>query len=269
MSKAKARPDSRYKLLSPYFAALFLAFIWAGPLSVLAQSVRIKEYNDLGWFTYNGTYGLGKSKFALHTEAQFRRVDFGSKPEQLLLRIGLNYKANSALTLQAGYCFVETYPYGEYPINRFGKIFPEHRTFQSAIYVDDRFRVIVTHRARLEQRWLAKYDSAKSDKPDSWLYTNRIRYMLRLQCPLQGPTLDDKEFYLAAIDELFINFGKNVGENVFDQNRILALLGFRINPHIRLEAGYISQILELGRRIDSKNVFQHNSGLSVNAVVNF
>jgi len=247
---------------------LFLALA-TFPTTTQAQTTRIKDFNDIGWYTYTGTFGLGKSKFALHTEAQFRRVDYISKPQQLLLRTGLNYKVHPALTLQLGYAFIETYPYGDYPLNRYGKIFPEHRTFQSAIYVDDRFRVMLTHRLRLEQRWIANYYGAESKDPDSWLYTNRIRSMLRFQYPLQGPTLDNKEFYLAASDEVFLSFGKNVGENVFDQNRLIGLLGFKINEHTRLEAGYISQIVQFGRRINNQNVFQHNNGIAVNSIFNF
>jgi hypothetical protein len=92
--------------------------------------------------------------------------------------------------------------------------------------------------------------------------------MLRLQVPLQGATLDDKEFYLAAFDEIFIGFGKKVNQNVFDQNRVNLLAGYRVNKSLRVEAGYLQQIAQLPRRIDERNVYQYNSGLLINLVIN-
>jgi hypothetical protein len=56
-----------------------------------------------------------------------------------------------------------------------------------------------------------------------------------------------------------IGFGKNVAENIFDQNRIGILFGYRFSPKVRLEAGYLNQIVQLGREINNQNVFQYNN----------
>ncbi len=71
--------------------------------------------------------------------------------------------------------------------------------------------------------------------------------------------------YLAFYNELFIGFGENVAVNIFDQNRIAFLAGYRLNKSIRVEAGYLNQILQFGRTIDSKNVFQNNKGFILNS----
>ena len=93
--------------------------------------------------------------------------------------------------------------------------------------------------------------------------------MFRLQVPLKGKEIKDKTPYLATYDEIFIGFGKNVNENIFDQNRFGILLGYRFNPSIRIEAGYLNQILQLGREVNNRNVFQQNNGIIVNANFNF
>jgi hypothetical protein len=64
----------------------------------------------------------------------------------------------------------------------------------------------------------------------------------------------------------FCCFGQNVNANVFDQNRIGVLLGYRFNKHIRLEAGYLNQIVQFGRQINGQAVFQNNNGVIVNAI---
>jgi hypothetical protein len=73
---------------------------------------------------------------------------------------------------------------------------------------------------------------------------------------------------VAAYDEIFIGFGKNVNANIFDQNRIGVLFGYRFNKNIRIEAGYISQILQFGRLINGQNLFQNNSGIILNTNFN-
>jgi len=75
--------------------------------------------------------------------------------------------------------------------------------------------------------------------------------------------------YLMMYDEIFIGFGKNVGENVFDQNRIGILFGYKFNDLIKLEGGYLSQIVLLGREVSNKNVYQYNGGLMLNTILNF
>ena len=116
----------------------------------------------------------------------------------------------------------------------------------------------------LEQRISGRFLSAGSSKPDEWSYTNRFRYMLRGQRGLGKPGQGGRQPYAAAYDEFFLGFGKNVNENVFDQNRLGLLLGYRFGPAFRAEGGFLSQIVQLSREINGRNVFQYNSGIILN-----
>jgi hypothetical protein len=120
----------------------------------------------------------------------------------------------------------------------------------------------------LEQRWVGRYSNAHLTKEDEYPLLNRFRYMFRFQTPLKGKEIKDKTPYVAVYDEIFIGFGKNVNENIFDQNRIGILFGYRFNPVIRIEAGYLNQILQLGREVNNRNVFQQNNGIILNANFN-
>ena len=246
-----------------FFLACFLS------LSLLnaahAQNTRLNDHNNIGWYVLNGVYKLNP-KMSIQGEYQWRRDDFVTSWQQSLLRFGFGYQLLPNVQLQAGAAWIETYNYGEIPLNGFGKQFPEYRLHEQAVLTQNAERVEISHRFRLEQRWVGKFNTVESEKPESFIYTNRLRYMLRLQCPLQGKTLDDHEFYAAVYDELFIGFGKNVGENIFDQNRLAILGGYRFNKHFRLEGGYFSQTLQLGREVNNRNVLQYNEGfiLSLN-----
>jgi hypothetical protein len=69
-------------------------------------------------------------------------------------------------------------------------------------------------------------------------------------------------------DEVLVGFGENVNANIFDQNRIGILLGYRFNKTLRIEGGYLNQTLQLGRLINGQNVYQYNNGFIINANFN-
>lgn len=232
-----------------------------------AQNTRLRDNNRIGWYTGTGTFAFNK-KWSAHLEYQWRRDNYISNWQQSLLRTGINYHANNSTTFRLGYAWAETYTYGDYPLNSFGKTFTEHRMYQMATLTQRSGSVDLSHRIILEQRWLPRYNSAASVKPDDWMFLNRARYMLRVQRSLIGKTLEDKEPYVAAYDEILVGFGKNVNENIFDQNRVGLLLGYRFSPIFRMEAGYISQIAQLAREINGRNVFQHNNGVIINTFFN-
>jgi hypothetical protein len=249
----------RILLLATCFSAVSLAG--------LAQNNRLNTYETIGWYNVFGTFGIS-DKWSVHTEYQFRRDDVVKYWQQSLLRVGVNYRLNPRVLFRLGYAWIETYPYGEIPINGFGKDFTEHRLFQMAQLSHKEGIVEFTHRFMLEQRFVGRYSSADLDKEDEFPLMHRARYMLRLQLPLKGKDIRDRTPYFAFYDEVFIGFGRNVNANVFDQNRIGLLLGYRFSPQFRLEGGYLNQILQFGRLVNGQNVFQHNNGIIINALVN-
>lgn len=233
---------------------------------IFAQNVRFTDRNSIGWFNYFGTIKL-KTKWSLHTEYQWRRVQIIKDWQQSLLRIGVNYQLNNDVQFRLGYAWAETFAYGDIPLNAFGKQFTEHRTYQMATINDKIGKVSLSHRFMLEQRWLGRYTSATDTKDDDFLFMNRMRYMIKGQIPLIN--YETNSIYAAAYNEILIGFGKNVGENIFDQNRIGLLLGKTINNSFRIEAGYLNQIVQLGREVNNRNVFQYNNGVILNTYFNF
>jgi hypothetical protein len=155
----------------------------------------------------------------------------------------------------AGYAYVHTYPYGDNPAR---EDFPEQRTYQQLQIRDNHGRFILQHRFRLEQRWI-KFAGA-----DDYTYLNRARYQFRTTLPLQGATLEDKEFYLGLYDEVFLNFGPNVTNNIFDQNRAYAAVGYRFHKDATLEVGYLHQHVAQRNGIWFENNHTLQVGLTYN-----
>ena len=134
---------------------------------------------------------------------------------------------------------------------------------------DNATRVEMSHRFLLEQRWVGRFINVVQAKPNDFIFLNRLRYMYRMQMALAKKKIEDKTPYVAVYDEILIGFGKNVNENIFDQNRLAVLLGYRVNKKFRIEGGFIQQIVQLGREVNNSNVFQYNKGIILNSYFNF
>lgn len=234
----------------------------------VAQNTRITDKNSIGWFNNFTTVKFSK-KWSGHLEYQWRREAIVKNWQQSLFRTGVNYQVNNRLTMRLGYAWVETYPYGDIPLQAAGKRFPEHRIYQMATITDNIKRIDMSHRFMLEQRWIGRYTNPIVTRPDDFIFLNRLRYMLRVQKAIGKNRIEDNTAYAAFYDEIFIGFGKNVNENVFDQNRLGVLLGYRFNARFRIEGGFLQQIVQLGREVNSRNVFQYNNGVILNSYLNF
>jgi Protein of unknown function (DUF2490) len=235
-------------------------------IKLSAQNDRVNDFNYINWLQTFNTISLNK-KWSLHLEYQWRR-DKGLKNwQQSLLRIGTNYKLNENITAHLGYGWVETFSYGDYPIANNGT-FPEHRIYEQLNLRQPVNKFLFTHRFRVEQRWLGrvKAGTAGNREIEDWFFLHRFRYQFRTQYHFY--TKDDKQLYGVAADELFIGAGKNLGTNIFDQNRIFLLLGYKLNKRLSIEAGYFNQTLQQGRRINNSTIIQRNNGWLLSSNLN-
>jgi Protein of unknown function (DUF2490) len=246
----------------------FYILLIASANNLFAQNTRINDVNNIGWYNLFLNKKIAE-KWTGNAEYQWRRDNVILDNKQSLLRVGIGYQIQPLVVLRAGYAWVETYAYGSIPIQSAGKTFTEHRTFQSVIVNDNVSILEIQNRFMLEQRWIGRYSNAELLKEDEYIFINRIRYMLRIQMPIGKKKIEDKTLYAAAYDEIFIQFGKNVQENIFDQNRLGILLGYRFGKNFRLEMGALSQTVQFGREIFGSNVLQYNNGLIVNTFVTF
>ncbi|QRR00634.1 DUF2490 domain-containing protein [Dyadobacter sandarakinus] len=229
-----------------------------------AQYPRLHDHNVIGWLVYEGDHAIS-SRWAVHTEAQWRQTV--SRRQQDLLRLGLSRKLSDRIELSGGYTHFRSHAYGSYPEVP-GRAEPEHRIYEDIKLKDELAPVTLTHRLRLEQRWLGSRDASGQGPVQAWAFQNRIRYQLSAELPLQGSSVDDHEWYLNAFDEVFIGFGKNVKDNVFNQNRLSAGLGYQLNDQAKLELNYIYQLRQHAEPDAStqRQVLEINQGVRVTIV---
>jgi hypothetical protein len=235
--------------------ALFLVN-WAN-----AQTTPSHQHtnNSNAWLMYFGDHKLS-DKWGVHLEAQWRRNNWVANPQQLLLRTGINYHFNPQAFATLGYCFVETYPYGEFAAK---STFPEHRIWEQLQLKNQLNRFEWVSRFRLEQRFVqSPVKTGDTYVLGDAIYSNRFRLLNRFSVPFKGKSIVDKSLYASIYDEFFINFGKNVGANYLDQNRAYAAIGYKIPKVGKLELGYLYQAIFKSDGIKYENNHTLQLGLS-------
>lgn len=221
---------------------------------------RITDNNTLFWTTATATVHL-KNKWSLHLENQERRVDLLNTHQQNLSRAALLYSFNDKITFGLGYGFILTYPYGDHPIASNGR-FSENRIFQQVQIKNSlTSKTESITRIRQEQRWVGKNDASHNFL--EWVQSSRTRVLYRIN---YTPGLMQQKLYFSASDELFISYGKKVKLNVFDQNRLMGLVGYKFSKKLNVEAGVLSQIVQQGSAVNAQSVYQYNLGPIVNLV---
>ncbi|MBM3804656.1 MAG: DUF2490 domain-containing protein [Acidimicrobiia bacterium] len=237
-------------------APLFLILTLQLCMAAAHAQNRISTSNGHAWFSYFGDHPVSK-RWEVHLEGQWRRHDLGLRWQQLLLRPGVNFKLKERVVLTAGYGFVDTFQYGQYPVPY---RFPEHRWFQQVLLKHEVGKLDFQHRYRLEQRFLGTRSDPAIDRIDSSRYENRFRHLTRINVPLSH----DKRYYIGVFDEFFINFGRNVAANIFDQNRAYVALGLPLAKSTKIEVGYLLQTIQQR----NGRVFEYNHTLQVNLFSN-
>jgi Protein of unknown function (DUF2490) len=247
--------------MKPAFLCLLFFF---SHQAAFTQEGRITDRNTIGWHQLFVFVKLNK-QWGMHGEYQWRSAGGIKNGQQGLFRTALQFRASEQVSAQLGYAEAETFSYGDYPIANNGR-FPEHRIYQQLLLQQPFKKIQVTHRFRLEQRFLGKIKPGTKREIENWTFLHRFRYLVRVQQPVYNKK--NTRIYLAAANELFIGAGKKLGINVFDQNRLMFISGIKSGKHIQVEAGFLQQVLQQGRLVNNRAVFQKNTGWLLSLYIN-
>jgi hypothetical protein len=193
-----------------------------------------------GWLASFNSIKTGM-KTSIHSDVQFRSNNDWQQMQTLLLRPGINYHVNKKLTLTAGYAYIRN----RKVVGDMAGYIPEHRIWEQLLYTHEWKNLRISHRFRMEQRFIGKTVVLGNPLSDGPNYANRFRYFLRNILPLKKETSFSKGPFLALQNELFLNFGDKASVNgkTFDQNRLYLALGHRFNSAFDLELGYMNQYI--------------------------
>ncbi|WP_127128796.1 DUF2490 domain-containing protein [Pseudoflavitalea rhizosphaerae] len=211
----------------------------------LTTSLNAQTKNKISdnqvWLAYMNQTRLS-NKWGFWAEAQLRtKEDFFSNFSTGIARVGLTYYVNDNTKITAGYGYVHHFSTGG---NQRIDV-PEHRPWQQ-IQWHTKYggNLRVMQYARLEQRYRRKLESP--DKlADGYHFNWRARYSFLLQGPIGAKPYEPGTFSWILNDEIHINFGEQIVNNYFDQNRFFAGFAFHTTKSDQVQFGYLNQFIQL------------------------
>ena len=227
-----------------------------------AQSSREIVTQSAEWFALTSNIKLHKH-LSLLAEGQFRYT--GSfNPMQFQFRTGVEVHINKQLSIMPlGYVYSWNPIYGKLPALYVNN---EHRIFEQVVFKHSVGRVTLSHRGRLEQRYVQVHVNNNGEVINEGydLFMNRARYRFMMNIPINHSKMEPKTIYISAYDEAFFSWGKKVTYDEPDQNRIFAGLGYQLNKKLSAQGGFFYQML-----IKSNGKQQENNvGFQVQLIYN-
>ena len=230
-------------MLTKYTKLLIIStFLFSG-----LASPAFSQTQFAGWVGTFQNYKLSP-RTGFYFDAQWRSTDQVRQMHALLLRPGLNLYFTPTFVGTVGYAYI--------PQQRISGgvegYLPEHRIWEQLTYthpVKTHHHEVarLTHRLRLEQRYLPKHHPENGQLVrDGHRNAHRLRYFARGIAPL-APTGGsfDKGWFAALQNEIFLNLGDALAVNgkVFDQNRAYIAAGYRMCKQFDVEVGYMNQYI--------------------------
>lgn len=229
---------------------ILLLLILAATLHSASAQTKQTEHIGQTWLGY-----LNQTRFSdkwglwadLHLRTKEKMVQ---DLAQSILRFGLTYYLNDDAKLTAGYAYVTHYP-GD---NHANISQPEHRPWQQFQWHTKYPKLRLMQWFRLDERFRRKVLNNDALAP-GYSFNWKFRYNFFSLFPLSKKRFTPGSLSFVLNDEVHINFGKQVVNNYFDQNRFFAGFNYHLNKHDNLQFGwmYLFQQLAAGNRYNAIN----------------
>lgn len=198
-------------------------------------NTKVITHQHLIWYGYFNTINWN-NKWFLTSEIQERHYYSPAKQHQFLVRSYLHFKLTNSGDISVGYTQFLQSPHN--PYSSLNLMVPESRPHFEFNLKNTFDKINFTHRYRAEWRFFKNTNGVEL-LDGHWNYF-RFRYRLGLEIQLHKNENKKQSLYLKISDEIHLNAGKNVGMNVFDQNRIYVGLNLQVNSSLSIECGYMN-----------------------------
>ncbi len=219
---------------------LFLLSL-SGTSFIVAQTIKNTEDINQLWFGYFNQTRFS-NKWGLWADLHLRTKEkFVKNLSQGVVRVGLTWYVNDATKLTMGYAFFNHFPTDA---NK-KKSQPEHRPWQQVQWQKKYGKKTMIQRIRLEERYRRKILN-DSTLTQGYNFNFRMRYQIAYEIPISKKGIVPYSWSFVVNDEVLINFGKEIVNNYFDQNRFFLGLKYQVNEHSNLQVGYMNLFQQLG-----------------------
>ncbi|MFN5135243.1 MAG: DUF2490 domain-containing protein [Chitinophagaceae bacterium] len=224
--------------------------------------VKQTESEEQIWLGYFNQARFSK-RWGIWTDVALRtKENFVDRYSQAFIRPGLTYYLTDDVKLTLGYTYAWHFP-GD---NHKNVTMPEHRPWQQIQWHTKYPKVKLMQWFRLEERFRRNIKN-DDELAGGYNFNWRIRYNILAQFPLSKKRFATNTVSLVTANEVFVNFGKRIVYNYFDQNRFFAGFHYHLNKHDNLQFGYMNVFQQLAagnwyRNVNTLRLFYfHNLDL--------
>lgn len=210
------------------FLFCLLSFLF---IDVFAQekNIEVREQTWLGYFN--------QTRFTKHSglwvDLHLRLTnEFVNDKSLAMARFGYTYYLGDA-RITTGYAYISNNAaQANAPDTK------EHRPWQQVQWFEKKKYFTLMQWLRLEQRF--RDEVVDNEITGNYDFNYRIRYNMAFTIPLKGRTVEPNSPFLFVNNEVFLNLGKEVKVNYFDQNRAFAGIGYQFKNNLNAQLGYMS-----------------------------
>jgi hypothetical protein len=216
---------------------------------LMAQNTKNTAHIEQVWLGYYNQSRLS-NKWGIWTDLHLRtKEDFTNNFSQAIIRLGLTYYIDNTTKFTAGYARIFLFP-GD---NHKDITQPEHRPWQQLQWHTAFRKTRLMQWIRLDERFRRKIAN-DSTLADGYNFNWRLRYNIWYEIPLYQNGLQPGSVSFILNDELHINFGKEIVNNYFDQNRFFVGLKYQFSGGSNVQAGYMNVFQQLAAGNQYKNI---------------
>lgn len=227
------------------YSLLIFFFISSNYISN-AQIKKRVDHQSLIWTRYYNQLQIN-DKWSIHSEFDNRVFINPNDQNLFVIRVQGRYKISEEIEVGSGLVYFSVATQDPEVDSGFNK--PEYRIQQDLTLKHNWNKILFSQRFQIEERFFQNFDIEGLTSGTTFFW--RFRYRIQGDYDFWRK----KKKYLKAIvyDELMINAGKEVVNNVFDQNRIYVGLQYGINSSLALELGYLNSFQQRASGVDYFN----------------
>ncbi len=216
---------------------------------IAAQTSKNTTHVNQVWLTYYNQIKFN-NKWELLTDLNLRsKENFVHDLSLSIVRFGITYYLTPETKLTAGYAWANYFP-GD---NHKSISQPEHRPWQQIQWETKKGKKKLVQWIRLEERFRHKIlnDHALAE---GYNFNYRIRFHLRYELPVSKKTVVPGALAYIISNEVNVNFGKEIINNYFDQNRFFTGFKYQTGVHTNVQFGYLNVFQQLAPGNQYKNI---------------
>jgi hypothetical protein len=205
------------------------------------------EYFQQLWLAYCNQTRL-TNRSGIWLDLHIRLNDNLSEPAVSIFRGAYLFYLSDQTRLASGYAFATQYA----PQGSSSPDVSEHRLWQQIQWFEKKKWFSTMQWLRLEERFRRKVEEGTLTSDYNFNY--RIRYAVAFTIPLKGKQVTPQTPFVFINNELMINFGSEIVNNYFDQNRFFVGVGYQFTSALNAQIGYLNVFQQLPAYSTFRNI---------------